>query len=114
MRMTVNVIRRRRHTSILQRLDHDLLTFGIVRTDFVKLLNSQSENLSVLIGRESGRPELVNSSIVVAKYRIGGKESGAIGIIGPMRMDYAKMIPSLEYLAKSVGTLLSDLLDIES
>ena len=84
------------------------------RTDFVKLLNSQSENLSVLIGRESGRPELVNSSIVVAKYRIGGKESGAIGIIGPMRMDYAKMIPSLEYLAKSVGTLLSDLLDIES
>ena len=83
------------------------------RSDFVKLLNSQSDNLSVLIGRESGRPELVDSSLVVAKYRIGKKESGVIGVIGPTRMDYAKMIPSLEYLAQSVGRLLSNLLDIE-
>ena len=36
-------------------------------------------------------------------------ENGALGIIGPLRMDYAATIPRLEYFAKAVGRLLSDM-----
>lgn len=63
-----------------------------------------------MIGPENGRPELADSSLVVAKYAINGKEAGAIGIIGPTRMNYAHVVASLEYLTDSVGKLLTELL----
>ena len=49
----------------------------------------------MLIGRENERPELMDSSVVVARYSLAGNEAGAIGVIGPTRMDYARMITSL-------------------
>ena len=45
-----------------------------------------------------------------AMYKIkkNGKVVGAIGIIGPCRMDYAKVMPIVSALAESVGSVLSD------
>lgn len=66
--------------------------------------------LKVLIGKEAKRPELNNSSLIVARYAINGQDAGAIGIIGPTRMNYGKMIANIEYLSASVGRMLSELM----
>ncbi len=84
------------------------------RSDLAKLLLShQSASTSVLIGTESKRPELSDSSVIITRYTLPENRFGAIAIIGPTRMDYAKAIASLEYLASSVEKLLGELLDTE-
>lgn len=80
------------------------------RAEVAALLNRNRGGVHIMIGPENGRPELADSSLVVAKYAINGKEAGAIGIIGPTRMNYAHVVASLEYLAGSVGRLLTELL----
>ena len=90
-----------------------ILDFLNRRGEIAKLLNRQEGAVKVLIGAESGQPELIDSSLVVARYRLGGRTAGAIGVIGPTRMDYAKMISSLEYFAQSMGKLLSEILEEE-
>ena len=61
-----------------------------------------------MIGRENPYRELQNSSMIFGKYVIAGHESGTLGLIGPTRMDYARLIPSLQYLTEIVGKVLSD------
>lgn len=90
-----------------------LMEFLNRREQLIRLLEGQTGSTKVLVGPESDHPELYDSSIVVTRYSLGGKNAGAIGIIGPTRMDYAKMIAKLEYLASSVGTLLSEIMDME-
>lgn len=63
---------------------------------------------SILIGKENLFRELQNSTMIFSKYSIGGRESGALGIIGPTRVDYARLIPSIKYLSDVVGIILSD------
>ncbi len=46
--------------------------------------------------------------MLVARYNVGQDNSGVIGVIGPVRMDYSRLIPHLEYFAKTLGDLLSD------
>ncbi len=67
--------------------------------------------LQVRIGRENRYRQLEKSSVIIAKYNIGGHEGGSIGIIGPTRLDYAKLIPSIEYLTDLVGKILTDTLE---
>ena len=49
-----------------------------------------------------------NSSMIVSKYRKGGKNVGSLGVIGPMRLDYAKVIPYIEYFSQKVTDLISE------
>ena len=52
-----------------------------------RLLEQRSKNVKVLIGDETGRPELKDSSVVISRYTVGGKDAGALAIIGPMRYE---------------------------
>ena len=90
-----------------------LMEFLNRREQLLHFLEGASNGTKVFVGPESERPELYDSSIVVTRYSMGGKTAGAIGIIGPTRMDYAKMIPKLEYLASAVGRLLNEIMDME-
>ena len=81
--------------------------------ELARLLLRQPGNLQVLLGTEAGRPELEESGVVIARYAVGGEDAGAIGVIGPMRMDYGKTIANLEYLADLVGTMLTHLMEEE-
>lgn len=65
----------------------------------------------VIIGKESRLKELEGSSIVAAQYKINGKEAGTLGIIGPTRMNYAKIISSVEYFANRIGKMMEEALD---
>ncbi len=63
---------------------------------------------SILIGKENRFRELQNSTMIFSKYSIAGHESGTLGIIGPTRIDYARLIPSIKYMSEVVGIMLSD------
>jgi heat-inducible transcriptional repressor len=64
-----------------------------------------ARELTIFIGKESGisEPEL---SIVAAPYRRAGEIVGALGVIGPTRMDYSRVIPLVEFTAKALGLAL--------
>ena len=55
--------------------------------------------------------QLENTSMIISRYNIRGHETGAIGIIGPTRLDYAKLIPGIEYLTELVSKMLTDTFD---
>jgi heat-inducible transcriptional repressor len=65
--------------------------------------------VSVLIGHENKREPIQDCSVVTANYRIGPSAVGVIGVLGPTRMDYAKVISVVDYMARYLGKLLSDL-----
>lgn len=92
-----------------------LLTFLAQREQVADMLQSagDAEGLRILLGSESDHGELNESSIITTGYSAGGKKRGTIGLIGPMRMDYASAVPKVEYFAKAVGRILSDMLDDE-
>ncbi len=88
---------------------HSLLRFLSSREQLAGMLDAHPGGLCVLIGNESSRPELNGSSIIVTHYSTGKKREGTLGLIGPLRMDYAHTIPRLEYVAQTVGRLLTEL-----
>ena len=69
------------------------------------------EGVRVSIGKENQKMELADSSVIISRYPIGDDSEGAIGLIGPIRMDYAHLIPHLEYFSQMLGKLLSDTLE---
>ena len=77
--------------------------------DVAQLLLQPQKDVRVLIGEETHHPELRDSSVIVAHYAIDGEQAGAIGLIGPVRMDYPSLIAKLEYLSHTVGRLLTEL-----
>ena len=75
--------------------------------------DKKKKGLTILIGKESPYEELENSSMILSDYNIGDKSVGSIGIIGPIRIDYSQLVPSMEYLTDIVGNLLSELFEKE-
>lgn len=73
-----------------------------------RAVSAGKNGLNIMIGKENMYRQLENTSMIVARYNIQGHDGGAIGIIGPTRLDYAKLIPSVEYLTELVGKLLTD------
>ena len=71
------------------------------------LRGSAHMEFTVRIGPENNVPEMQDCSLVTATYRIGDNNVGTIGIIGPTRMNYGKVIAVLDYMGKSLGDILS-------
>ena len=65
----------------------------------------RAQELTIFIGAESGLSGQ-EISLVVAPYRFAGELVGTLGVIGPVRMDYARVIPLVEFTARTVGFAL--------
>lgn len=63
----------------------------------------------VRIGEEMGRPEFSEYSVVTSPYFVGLREWGAIGVVGPTRMDYGRASAAVEFMARTVSDLLTRL-----
>ena len=74
------------------------------------LLDTGNYGMKFTVGEENKYIQLQNASVVSTHYSIGGK-FGAIGIIGPTRMDYGKIYSQIEYTASLVGVLLCRILE---
>lgn len=62
-----------------------------------------AEDIKVYIGDENGSEELKDFSMVTFKHSVGEKEVGTIGIIGPKRMNYSKVISIMKYISKKLN-----------
>lgn len=77
--------------------------------DKLRSLIGRGEGMEVTIhiGAENG-PEMSDCSVVTARYRVGDQASGALGIIGPTRMNYNRVIPVLEFMSRAMSELLTN------
>ncbi len=65
------------------------------------------EPVTVVIGSESPCDDIRECSFVAAKYGVGDRMRGAIGVLGPTRMAYQHAIPAVDYVATSLSRLLT-------
>jgi heat-inducible transcriptional repressor len=74
----------------------------------LRLLDSalESEAIQVAIGSENPVEELPEISVVSSGYHQGESAMGSIGLIGPVRMDYSRVIPLVEYTARLLSSIL--------
>ncbi|MEE8515768.1 MAG: heat-inducible transcriptional repressor HrcA [Alphaproteobacteria bacterium] len=70
-------------------------------------LTNLAEDVQIFIGADNELFSLVGCSMIVAPFAKGPEKIvGAIGVIGPTRMNYARIIPMVDYTAKVIGRLL--------
>ncbi len=85
-----------------------------VAKDFLNVLDAKdlvadvlntgmAEDIKIYIGSETEREELKNFSIVTFNHLLEDKDIGTIGIIGPTRMDYSKVISVMKYISKKLN-----------
>lgn len=86
----------------------DVMKFLEQKNLFPEMLDSALSGISIKFGEEDGTFAISNGAVVSASYYKDGKPAGTLGVIGPMRLDYRKVIPYIEYLSKKVTTLLSE------
>jgi heat-inducible transcriptional repressor len=79
------------------------------KTSLLQLLDvsSRANGVQIFIGGESGLVPLDECSIVTAPYEIDGKVVGTLGVIGPTRMAYERVIPIVDITAKLLSSALS-------
>ena len=75
------------------------------KKEFLKNLEQEEsvKDINVYIGDENGNEKLKDYSIVTFKHVVNGKNLGTIGIIGPTRMDYSKVISIMKYINKELN-----------
>ena len=72
-------------------------------------LTEQSDGVRIFIGSENKLFSLSGSSLVVSSYMNSDKKViGAVGVIGPTRLNYGRIVPIVDYTAQLVGKLITD------
>ncbi len=87
---------------------YEMMQFFDEKDKLERALSNSKNPLEVIIGKENMYRQLENSSMIISRYSIKGHDGGVIGIIGPTRLNYAKLIPSIEYLTDLVSKMLTD------
>ena len=85
----------------------DVINFLERKNEFSKLLDDSFSGLKVMF-EEDGGFVISNSSMIVSPIKKGGRTAGSLGLIGPVRLDYAKIIPYIEYLTEKISDILTD------
>ncbi|MBE0481317.1 MAG: heat-inducible transcription repressor HrcA [Dehalococcoidia bacterium] len=67
------------------------------------------EGLRVLVGSENKQDVMHDCSMVISRYGIPGEVCGAIGVVGPTRMEYDRAIPIVRYLSSVMSELVGEL-----
>jgi len=78
------------------------------KDNLLRLVSSgeESKDLQVHIGSENAIGAMSNSSFIYRTVRRGGKVVGAVGVIGPCRMDYARVIGILNHLSDGISDVI--------
>jgi heat-inducible transcriptional repressor len=94
--------------SNVQRL-RELFELFEKKTLLIRVLDSstRAQGVQIFIGGESGIAPLDECSVVTAPYEIDGQVVGTVGVIGPTRMAYERVIPIVDITAKLLSSALS-------
>ena len=88
----------------------DFLNF--IKKDNSKMIKSvlsqSGDSTSVIIGDENPALKDKDISVVVSNYTLGGGVKGKLAVIGPTRMDYAKVISTLDYLTSCINNVVDE------
>lgn len=74
------------------------------------LINSEFSDVQVTIGSENIYEEIQDCSVITAVYSINGKTIGKIGVIGPTRMDYLRVITAVKSLSLDLNEIIKNYL----
>jgi heat-inducible transcriptional repressor len=85
------------------------------KSRLVKILNecvardqSLPGDVQVIIGREHAAPSMRNCALITAPYRVGGSDTiGRVGVVGPMRIEYARVMAMVNYMARLIERKLN-------
>ncbi len=87
-----------------------IMDFLEQKEELVSLLRQKPRRVTALIGGETERAELQDASLLVSRYEVGDQDAGALAILGPTRMDYARLTAILQYLTEEVSRMLTVLM----
>ena len=87
---------------------HRMMNFLSDGGKLLELPSPSLETVKVIIGPENLAEELKDSSVIMAGYNAGDGLQGMIGVVGPTRIDYARVAARLKYLASGIGRLLTN------
>ena len=73
-----------------------------------EVLRSAFQGINVVFGDDHDTFAVTNSSLVFSSFRQGDRPIGAFGVLGPMRLDYGRIIPYIEYLSETLTRLLTE------
>jgi heat-inducible transcriptional repressor len=74
------------------------------------VLKDSQENINVSIGSENKYEQLQNCSLITATYKVNGKTIGSIGVIGPTRMEYSKVISIVDCMTNNLSDILTKII----
>ena len=86
----------------------EVAKFMMHKQELSGLLDDSFQGIKVMFGEEGNDFVIGNSSMIVSKYQKGDHTAGSLGVIGPMRLNYAKVIPYIEYFTETISHLISD------
>lgn len=87
---------------------NEIISFLDNKREIMSFINESFSGLQVMFSPEKDEFVIHNSSIIAAPFRKDGRQAGALGLIGPMRINYAKFIPYLEYFSQRITDLISE------
>ncbi len=79
------------------------------KEEIARLVDSarEAQSTRIFIGSENNLFSLSGSSVIAAPYReAGGKVVGVVGVIGPTRLNYARIVPMVDFTAQALGRLI--------
>ena len=87
----------------------ELLSMLENKTELIDMISSgiESDDVNVIIGREASVDVMENSTLIFKTIKRGGRVVGAIGIIGPRRMNYSKVIGTVEEITDNISRLIN-------
>ncbi len=88
---------------LLRLLDERAELLDLLRQD------TETEGIKIHIGGEEQCEALRDLSLITANYRVRDDEKGSLGILGPVRMQYAMLIPLVEFLSHTIETLFEEM-----
>jgi transcriptional regulator of heat shock response len=89
--------------ALMKCLEQKRELLDLLRHDF------ETDGLTIHIGKENASSSLNECSIVTKGYKVRGKVSGRLGVIGPKRMEYDKVIPTVESLADTLTDIFEEM-----
>ena len=86
----------------------EVAKFILHKQELCGLLDDSFQGIKVMFGEEGNDFVIGNSSMIVSKYQKGDHTAGSLGVIGPVRLNYAKVIPYIEYFTEKISHLISE------
>ncbi|MBQ7989481.1 MAG: heat-inducible transcription repressor HrcA [Oscillospiraceae bacterium] len=84
----------------------DVLKFLEQKGELARMIDDSFSDLRVMFGSDG--MVISNSSMIMSPIKRAGRTAGALSLIGPMRLDYSKMIPYLVYLTDKISEILTE------